>query len=207
MLNKMFVSFILALLLIFLNLVVLSAQPDVATLDISGMTISDLENEFTMSKESEAAIAHKPLGMPVIIDGVKYESNEIQVFNGQRLRYVFDNNGLLHGFTSVKDLEEFIAVKFSQAEPEIVRDSLYANFWEHMGYEGWNLTVSPGIAIGDLGSKNDEMSSARVDSGITAAVLFEDEDLQGDYFYIPGGTNYYLLIAFNDLTSSLAVLE
>jgi len=76
-----------------------------------------------------------------------------------------------------------------------------------MGYEGWNLTVSPGLAIGDLGSKNDEMSSTRVDSGITAAVLFEDEDLQGDYFYIPGGTNYYILIAFNDLTSSLAVLE
>jgi hypothetical protein len=108
-------------------------------------------------------------------------------------------------------LEKFITKEYGESnqnnDEQIKSRSLYASFWEDMGYEGWCLSVSPGVYIEDLGSKNDQISSARVDAGITAAVLFEDEDYEGDYFYIPGGTNYYLLVAFNDMASSLAVLE
>jgi hypothetical protein len=182
--------------------------PDSAS---GNITISDFEAMFPMSKEAETSIVHKPPGVPIIINSVCYKSEDVTLFNGQRLRYIFNNNGILYAFTSVEGLEKFITKEYGELkqtnDEQIKSRSLYANFWEDMGYEGWCLSVSSGVYIEDLGPKDNQISSAGVDSGITAAVLFEDEDYEGDYFYIPGGTNYYLLMTFNDMTSSLAVLE
>ena len=206
------VSIVLAVVLILCGATGLMAKPGPEEMDLSGLTLSDIENLYPMSTEAEAAIVHSSPGVPFIANGIRYEPEKVSLFDGQRLRFVFDAKGVLHAFTSAKGLEQFVSAEFGQPEQMDIPDmgllsSLYGRFWEHMGYTGRARFVAGGIGLGSLGSLNNQISSAKVDAGLTAGVLFDDVYYQGDYFVIPGGTKYYLLVAFNDRASSLAVFQ
>lgn len=213
--TKFLLSIILAATLVLYSATGLMAQSgpeEPKEMDLSGLTLSEIESLFPMSAEKEAAIVHSSPGVPFVVDGIRYEPEEVSLFNGQRLGFVFDSNGILHAFTSTKDLEQFVSAEFSQAGQPNTTDmeslsSLYGSFWENLGYTGRSLFVAGGIGLASLGSLNNQISSSKVDIGLTAGVLFNGVYYQGDYFYIPGGTKYYLLVKFNDLASSLVVLQ
>jgi hypothetical protein len=75
--------------------------------DLRGLTPADMEKLYPMSSEAEAAIIHEDLPCPVIVDGVRYEGNQISLFNGKRLYYVIGENGILYAFTTAEGLEQY----------------------------------------------------------------------------------------------------
>ena len=90
MLKKILISVFLMIILVLCSATVVTAEPESNVIDLSGFTIADLENMFPMSAEEEAAIVHESPGVPFIVVDVRYDPEEIGLFNGQRLRFVFD---------------------------------------------------------------------------------------------------------------------
>ena len=212
MIKKTFlISIVLTISLILSSATGLIAKPESEEIDISGLSISEIENLFPMSAEAEAAITHTSPGVSFVVDGIGYKPEEVSLFDGQRLRFAFDTKGTLYAFTSAKGFEEFIAEEYGKSElsdePMMgIESTPRAKFWEHMGYTGQIKSVAAGIAYYSIGSLNNKISSADVDGGMTGALLYDYEYFQGDSFFIPGGTRYYLLMQFNDLTSSIYTL-
>ena len=80
-------------------------------IDVTGMTPADVEALFPDSEE--AAIVHQVPNYPVIVDGVRYKPEEISRFNGQVLRFVWDEQaeeeeGVIYAFTTVEGLEQYL---------------------------------------------------------------------------------------------------
>lgn len=209
--KTLIVSIGLALLLVLSSVTGVIAKSELDQIDLSGLTLSEIEALFPMSTEAEAAIVHVVPEVPVIIDGVRYKPGEITLFNGQRLRFVVDTDGVLRAFTTVKGLEQFIAEEFGQPASRGVEllSLAYGRFYEHIYYSGWALWVGPGIGISDLGFFHDKISSVQVDQGITAGVLWEHEYFTGSYFWVSGGSSYPSLVPYgwNDRASSLMVFQ
>ena len=190
----------------------LIAKPESEEIDISGLSISEIENLFPMSAEAEAAIKHASPGISFMVDGIGYKPEEVSFFDGQRLRFAFDAKGTLHAFTSAKGLEDFITGEYGNPEQSDtsmmgMESTTMAKFWEHMGYSGQIKAIAAGMSSSSLGSINNKISSADVDGGMRGALLYDYENFQGDSFFIPGGTRYYLLMYFNDLASSIYTLQ
>jgi len=113
MIKKTFlISIVLTTLLILCSATGLIAKAESEEIDISGLTISEIENLFPMSAEAELAIKHASPGISFVVDGVVYKPGEVSLFDGQRLRFAFDTKGTLYAFTSAKDLEEFIEFSY-----------------------------------------------------------------------------------------------
>ncbi len=202
----------LAIILLLCSTIGVMADSDKDQINLSGMTLSEFEAMFPMSAEEEAAIIHGIPQVPVLIDGVLYEPEEIALFNGQRLRFAVDSEGVLNAFTSVEGIEQFIAEESDQPAPQGtptmgIESTGYGRFYEHWWYGGSRLKVSGGIGIGNLGSWNDEISSVAVDDGVWGAVMFEHIEFGGDSFWCDGGDSYPILwlYGWNDIASSLAV--
>jgi hypothetical protein len=85
--------------------------------DMKGLSPSAVEARYPMSTESEAGIIQPELKIPVIIDGIRYEGNQISQFNGKRLYFVIGTDGTLYAFTSAKGLEQFQTRHFAQPSP------------------------------------------------------------------------------------------
>ena len=73
-----------------------------------GTTPGQIEAMYPMSPEAEKAIVHEIPECPVvIIDGIKYDSKDISLFNGVRLRFTTDDNGNLYAFTTAQGWSNF----------------------------------------------------------------------------------------------------
>jgi hypothetical protein len=164
-----------------------------------------------MSSDAEAAIVHVVPAVPVIIDGVRYEAEEINRFDGQRLRFTVDKGGVLHAFTTVEELEVFVEREygpvFDPSYGAIVTSTglTVSRFHIDMFYLGGEpLGVPPGTKLPYLGTFNNAISSAQIcDSrGVT---LYEYENYGGSSYYLPPGSSWTMLTfqGWNDRASSL----
>jgi hypothetical protein len=84
--------------------------PDGSTLkvnDFGGMTMAEILEIIKMSPEAEAKIIHQVPSCPVIIDGVKYEPEQIHLFDGQQLGFISGKDGNLYAFTTEEGLQRF----------------------------------------------------------------------------------------------------
>ncbi len=190
------------------------AKPGPREIDISGLDLSQIESLFPSLKAADAALVHATPKIPFQIEGITYQPDEVSLFDGQRLWYVFDNSGALLAFTSPQELEAFVEVEY--ATPQAIEQSamtatltstLYARFYKDIDYSGGAIYVRPGMGVSSLGYFDNIISSARVDAGIDGAALFDLEYFQGDVFWIPGGVRYYWLMAFDDMASSIMVFQ
>lgn len=63
--------------------------------------------------EGEASLVHPIPSVPVIVDGTRYEPEEISRFNGTVLRFVITSDsareGHMYAFTSDEGLQEFLS--------------------------------------------------------------------------------------------------
>ncbi|MDV2989558.1 MAG: hypothetical protein P3T54_05360 [Dehalogenimonas sp.] len=174
-------------------------------------TPSEIEAAHPMSAEAEAAIVHVVPQCPVIIDGVWYTAEQINLFDGQRLRFTVDKAGVLYAFTTVEDFEYFIQSEYGRvfdALPDMGTSStgltvsyLHTDMW----YEGGvPLVVVPGGKLEYLGVYNNAISSAKI-SDTRGVMLYEYEACMGSSYYLPPGTVWSMLIfqGWNDRASSL----
>lgn len=214
--KTLIVSIGLALLLVLgsaVGVLSKSESDQIDVFDVTGLTLSEIEALYPMSAEAEAALVQVVPQVPVIIDGVYYEPEDITLFNGQRLRFVVDTDGVLHAFTTVKGLEQFVAEEFGQPEPrdagkgETRGGGGWFALYEHILYGGAERVLwSEGQADYTLGYMNNRSSSLYVSVGVLAGMIFEYEDLGGSYLYISENTGHPWLTYFgwNDRASSAA---
>ncbi len=161
-----------------------------------------------MAPEAEAKIVHQIPEVPVVIDGVLYQPEDIHKFGGQQLGFTLGADGRLYAFTDETVLEDFIS-KQQLKDGFFFPLSIYSRFCEGYYLSGTRqLEVPPGISVYDLGTMNNIISSMEVvaaaDNGIT---LFDLPNLQGDYFHGYYGISYPNLgwYGWDNRASSLVV--
>ena len=163
---------------------------------------SEMETLFPMSPEDEAKIVHIIPSCPVIIDGIKYKPEEINLFNGKRLWFIVGPDGNLYAFTTTEGLERF---QVENRPVSIMSDGdslFYWNIW----YSGESFGLAPGYGfpyLSDLGFDN-AVSSVRATPTAAWTYIFDDTGYQGDSFAMAGGSNYSMLYfqGWNDRASS-----
>ena len=77
------------------------------------LSLSEITAMYPMSPEDEAAIVHTTPQVPVIINGIKYDPEDVVLFNGQRLHFTVGKDKQLYAFSDVKELEEFLYSQYS----------------------------------------------------------------------------------------------
>ncbi len=154
----------------------------------TGLSPSELEALFPMSPEKEQAIVHVIPQCPVVIDGVTYKPEDISLFNGHRLRFAEGDDGTLYAFTTAAGLEDFLAEQNTGQRSDPFSSIFYKNWM----YGGDIFTLNPGYGLPDLDpiDFNDAISSTKISTYSSAAYLFEDIGLSGDYFYMSPGSNH-----------------
>jgi hypothetical protein len=185
--------------------------------EMNEMTEEEYNEEYRLSPERESKIVHEVPSCPVIIDGIKYEPEQIHLFDGQRLRFTVDSENNLYAFTTEEAIDKLHQEQRELLAREAPGDVFlmsagYSYFYENMYYGGSALAVPPGYPGGyvpNLGIMNDKISSFTLDSGIYKACLYEDLYYGGDVFERVGGTMITSLWIFgwNDRASSLKVYD
>lgn len=189
-------------------------QPTVNITDSHPLTPSQIEALYPMSPEAEAAIVHVVPPCPVIIDGIRYKAEEINLFNGQRLRFTVDKAGALYAFTTAKGLEEFAETAYGEMVFCVAGGSgtaatglSYSVFFVDMWYGGSKLSVDPGTQLPSLGPLDNAISSAQI-CDQAGVYIYEYLNFGGSYFYMPPGSTWTMLTfqGWNDRVSSIWAL-
>lgn len=195
--------------------------PGPGLIDVTGMTPADVEALFPDSEE--AAIVHQAPDYPVIVDGVRYEPDEISRFNGQVLRFVWDERaekeGVIYAFTTVEGLEQYLREQWGwpSSQESTTSDGqiagLWTNFYKHWWYGGAVFGSAPGVGWPDLrvapAGWNDRISSVQVATEASGATLYEHVNFGGAQFWMQSGSNYPVLWwhGWNDRASSVIVWQ
>lgn len=77
------------------------------------LSLSEITAMHPMSPEDEAEIVHTAPQVPVIINGIKYDPEDVVLFNGQRLHFTVGKDKQLYAFSDVKELEEFLYSQYN----------------------------------------------------------------------------------------------
>jgi hypothetical protein len=175
---------------------------------------SEMEAKYPISPEDEAAIVHEIPPCPVIIDGVRYQAEEINLFNGQRLRFAIDAEGTLFAFTTAKGLEDFVEKEYgpvfdrmAEAGPSSTGLDVSLFFIDVWYMGGEPMIVAPGTEWPQLEEYNNAISSAKI-CDTSGAYLYDYEYFGGSYLYLAPGTSHSVLMFdifhyFNDRASSI----
>jgi hypothetical protein len=175
------------------------------TAEASGKTLtpSELEKLFPMSPEVEASLVHVVPSCTVIIDGIEYPPDQINKFDGQRLRFTIGEKGELYAFTRVEDLEKFQAAYQKNVALRSVDSMFYVDWW--YGGQIYSLPTSNHYQP-FLGSVFDNaISSVKAGTGVAWVYLCDEVQYGGDYLSIAGGSDIPILqlYGWNDRTSSI----
>jgi hypothetical protein len=172
-----------------------------------GTTRREFMEAHKMSPEAEAAIVQQVPPVPVIIDGVLYEPEQIHLFDGKQLGFAVGADGRLYAFTSYEAMEDFLAQQPTPDAPGWPDE--YSVFYEGINRGGMMiLGVKPGAGVPTLDYMDDEISSMDISVYATnGCTLFEDLNYQGNYFPANCGEYYPNLgwHGWNDRASSLIV--
>ena len=175
-------------------------------------TPSDLEALYP--KSDEASIVHQVPEYPVVVDGVRYEPEEITRFNGQVLRFVWDDRtaqeGVLYAFTTVEGLERYLKEQWDwppSQESQVLGEEDWSHFYAHWWYGIPVLKVNPGNGMEDLrliGFDN-EISSMKVGPLASWATLYDLPNYQGAEFWRQRNSNVPVLWLYewNDRADSV----
>lgn len=230
--RKMLVGILVAFFLAFLGAAMAGAQgaspvgfvkekgqvrwimPDAGVDDLSGLTPADIEK---ISAGSEAApIVHQVPQYPIIVDGVRYAPEQISLFDGQVLRFIWDERTeqeqVLYAFTTLEGLETYLQVQWGwspsqNSATEGQTAVYYSYFYEHTYYRGACLGLVRGYGIRDLRpwNMNDKVSSVAVAPDASWATLYEHINYGGSQLWMRGGYRFSSLVPYgwNDRASSV----
>lgn len=196
---------------------------------VAGMSLTEIEGAY--SHPDSVAVVHRIPNYPVQVDGVRYEPQAINRFDGQVLRFVWDQKtaaeGVIYAFTTVEGLERYLREQWDwspAADSSFLTDSTLASgpeavdpyttqFFEHDYYGGSSIGLSPSYCYDDLASWpagwNDRISSLKVATGASWGVLWEHAWRGGDAYYHQSGTErpYLWDMGWNDRASSVCALR
>ena len=166
-------------------------------------------------------LVHKTPKVPVVIDGVRYEPEDIHRFDGRPLYMIVDlaEPDVLTGFTKQRDFRAAADAKKGELDASITSQfaaGQYADYFSSDECTGDKLTVHSGWAINDLravqrgcvlwwcaGDWNDAISSVWINGSQT---MNSDIHYGGDWFYIVGwGCLNASPYGFDNIASSLNV--
>ncbi|MBT9140543.1 MAG: hypothetical protein DDT30_01121 [Dehalococcoidia bacterium] len=179
-------------------------------------SLADFEKVFSPNPRGEH-IVHEIPPNPIIVDGVWYKPQEISRFDGEVLRLVFHEPGVIHAFTTPEGLQEFLEREWGWRFPQWWQEdeskslnptasSPFSGFFEHWRYEGRQLWVQhPGYIV-DLGvyTFDNISSSATIASATNGVSLWDGPGFTGQKIWLAPGTNHWFLWGWNDRASSLA---
>jgi hypothetical protein len=175
----------------------------------AGTSQAEFMEEHKMTPEAEAKIVHTVPQVPVIIDGIRYEPEQIHLFDGRQIGFTVGQDDQLYAFTSYKGLENFLAISELPEETKLL--FMASHYYEDTWYSGLKqLEVDTGVtwhylsyALMDNIFSSMEIN-ATADNGIT---LFDLPNLQGDYFHGYYGIPYPNLSTYgwDNRASSLVV--
>ncbi len=181
-----------------------ASVPVTAQTNLTITSISELERLYPMPDKAMAEIVHEiPNTEFVIIDGIKHPSEDVALYNGQRLRFVVTETDSMYAFTTVEGLQTFLdqrhELKPAPAAQGVLPDTiawLYQNaFWI---YEFEQLEPNQGHPY--LWVDN-ACSSLKVWNGCEVA-LFDYPEYQGDYVYFLTAQPELATHGWNDRASS-----
>jgi hypothetical protein len=185
--------------------------PDGIIVDFSGMTESEILEKIKMSPEAEAKIVHEVPPCPVIIDGTKYQPEQVHLFDGQQLGFITGKEGLLYAFTTEDGIHRFMKEQNSpdaaleKKELALTKDTM-SHFYLDAFCAGDKLDVAyteDYIALSSLW--DNLLSSMQVSTECTYCRIYDYENFQGDFHQTSAGDteqwlNYY---GWNDRASSI----
>lgn len=168
--------------------IAIKEQKGIAERIPSGTTKEEFMRAHEMSPEAEAGIVHQVPPVPIVIDGVVYQPEQIHLFDGRQLGFTVGNDGQLYAFTS------FTALGSTAGQPgETLTSGMdsYSYFYDYPNFlrVGYWMMAPTSTTFYTLDPMNNMISSEEI--GVLAdngATLFEHTNLQGDYFYRNGGT-------------------
>jgi hypothetical protein len=173
----------------------------------AGTSKAEFMEEHKMTPEAEAKIVHTVPQVPVIIDGIRYEPEQIHLFDGKQLGFTVGIDGQLYAFTNATVLDDFVTKQYTT--DLYTYGFIYSRFCEDYYLSGTRqMDVPPGISVFSLGNMDNIISSMEISAyADNGATLFDLPDLQGDYFHGYYGTPYPNLgtYGWNDRASSLVV--
>jgi hypothetical protein len=173
----------------------------------SGTSKREFMAAHRMSSEAEAKIVHIVPPVPVTIDGILYQPDQIHLFDGKQLGFTVGNDGQVYAFSTFEALDDFLAEQ--PALPTSGWPYEYSVFYEGFERGGLaQLAVLPGVSIPYLDYMNDIISSMEISAyAANGCTLFDGLNYQGDYFAKGAGTYWPNLgwYNWNDRASSLIV--
>ncbi|MDA8217873.1 MAG: hypothetical protein M0Z94_09690 [Dehalococcoidales bacterium] len=212
-----------------------SVEEDQGTISVAGMSPAEIEALYP--DPENAPIVHPIPNYPVVVDGVRYQPEEISRFNGRALRFIWDKKsaaeGVIYAFTTAQGLERYLKEQWNWspsakpptagssatlAEPSAIIgpesvDPYWTLFYEHDGFDGNSIRLEPGACFGDLTSWpagwNDRISSLKVATAASWTVLYEDIMMSGSQHWEQSGVERPSLSPFgwNDRASSVCALQ
>ncbi|MCL0094468.1 hypothetical protein M1N58_01020 [Dehalococcoidales bacterium] len=133
---------------------------------------------------------HQAPARPLIIDGIRYEPEQIRLFDGQWLGFVLGNDGMLYAFTTPEETVKFMEQQMEKRELRSGQETSSgpSYFYEHWFYGGWSFPVWPGWWANLFGKYNNEISSVKATAAARWTVLYDGHNRTGESFSIQGAT-------------------
>jgi hypothetical protein len=166
-------------------------------------SLAEFEAHFPPNPDGEFIIHDIP-PFPVVIDGVRYEPEDIHLFNGQVLRFV-EEEGVIYAFTTPEGLEQFVEERWGEElfapEGPTPTHGDWTVLYEHWQLGGRFLMIEGWLDVWHLGFFDNITSSAT--TGIREVTLFDGPGFTGNSFWLNDGTTYSFFWFFNDRATSV----
>lgn len=184
---------------------------DGTLVNFGGMTEQEILEQIKMSPEDEAKIVHEVPPCPVIIDGVKYEPEQIHLFDGQQLGFITGKDGRLYAFTTEEGIHQFMkdqnypTTSVNETSSVATTDTM-SHFYVDALYAGGKLDLVYYASFSYLSSAWDNViSSMQISGSCIYCRLYDYPSFQGDYHQASAGAGQPWLTWFgwNDRASSI----
>lgn len=179
--------------------------------ELSIQSLAEFEALFPPNPDGEFIIHDIP-HLPVVIDGVRYEPEDIRLFNGQVLRFVLDDEaireGVIYAFTTPEGLERFVkerwGVELFEDRPEpVIAAAIYSVLHEHWRLGGTGLALPHPNYYPHLGVYDFDNITSSASTGPGPVTLYDGYLFTGNSVLLRAGTTYDFLWWFNDKASSV----
>lgn len=193
---------------------ILFSDPQVE--DTRNLSWAEFEKLYPPDRDAEK-IVHPIPERSIIIDGTRYNPEDISQFDGQVLRFIEDERtekeGVLYAFTTREGVEDYMKREWGWSEKNSSTSSaavnapntVFSKYWRDAFYSGSRLEVSPGAALPDLSivGFNDIISSLQIGPDTSTSIMYDLQNYADDQLIKQRNQSSSVLVFMNDRISSI----